>query len=505
MTVPDSQSPAEPKQTAALVTPHRRGGRFSGPWQIRDRWIADLTARGVHQRWILLAGLAGMFASNFTFTVLAVSLKRIADELGARETTMAWVVMAPILFSAVALPVLGKAGDLYGHRRIFLLGSLIATLLSFVTAAAWDAMSLIGLRVAASIVGAASGPSSMALIFSAYNPQQRTRAMGWWSMMGAGAPALGLIAGGPMVELMGWRVLFIVQGVFALGALTFAWFILVETKRQRVRFDVWGSLLLAGSAGCTMFSLGRVGELGLGSAWIWAGGVLGGLFLAAFVVVEQRAAEPLLPLGFFTRWNFSAPILAGALQSGAYMGAFVLAPFLLQNVFGMNVAAASLFMVLRTLTLTVTSPVGGALGSRLGNRPVAIVGTGTIACSMAVLGIGAAHTWIVVVGAGLVLQGIGQGLCNPSLTAAVAGAVPQESLGIATAANRLVHQVGTAFGIALLTGIYGSPYGSQAAFFAGGAMALLAVLAAAAMRREGPPRRMVGRSNRSPVELLETN
>ncbi len=189
-----------------------RNGRFGGPWQVRDRWIADLTARGVHQRWILFAGLAGMFAANCTFTVLAVSLKHIAEELGSRETTMAWVVTAPILFSGVALPVLGKAGDLYGHRRVFLLGSLAATVLSFVTVAAWDALSLIGLRVAASVVGAASVPSSMALIFSAYSPEQRTRAMGWWSMMGAGAPALGLIAGGPMVEFMGWRMLFIVQG-----------------------------------------------------------------------------------------------------------------------------------------------------------------------------------------------------------------------------------------------------------------------------------------------------
>ncbi len=425
-----------------------------------------------------------MFAANFTFTVLAVSLKRIAEELGSRETTMAWVVTAPILFSAVALPVLGKAGDLYGHRRVFLLGSLAATVLSFVTAAAWDGPSLIGLRVAASVVGAASGPSSMALIFGAYSPQERTRAMGWWSMMGAGAPSLGLILGGPMVEFMGWRMLFVVQGIFSMIALVFAWFVLVETERQRARFDVWGSLFLAASAGFLMFALGRVGELGLGSSWIWGSALLGVVSLCAFVSVERRTAEPLLPLNFFSRRNFTAPIVSGALQSGAYMGAFVLAPFLLQNVFGMNVASTSLFMILRTLTLTLVSPVGGALGSRVGHRWASMIGTGTVACSMAVLAMGTANTWIYVVGAGLVLQGMGQGLCSPSLNAAVVGAVPEESLGIATAANRLVNQIGTAFGIALLTGIYGSRSGYQAAFFAGGAMALLAVLAAAVMKRD---------------------
>jgi len=470
------------------VTPGRRNGRFSGPWQVRDRWIADLTARGVHQRWILFAGLAGMFANTFTFTVLAVSLKTIAAELAARETTMAWLVTGPILFSAVALPVLGKTGDLYGHRRVFLLGSLAATLLSFVTAAAWDAPSLIGLRVAASVIGAASGPSSMALIFSAYSPQERTRAMGWWSMMGAAAPSLGLIVGGPMVEFMGWRMLFIVQGVFSTVALVFAWSVLVETGRQRVRFDVWGSLFLAASAGCAMFVLGRVGELGLSSSWIWASAGLGVVFLFAFVTVERRTAEPLLPLGFFARRNFSAPILSAALQSGAYMGAFMLAPLLLQNEFERSVAWTSLFMVLRPLSLTLASPVGGVLGARVGHRWASVIGTGVIACSMAVLAAGTAYTWIHVVGVGLVLQGLGQGLCGPSLHAAVADAVPQESLGIATAANRLVNQVGTAFGIALLLGIYQPGQGAsgyQPAFIAGGTMALLAVLAAGVMTRDG--------------------
>jgi len=425
-----------------------------------------------------------MFAGGFTFTVLAVSLKSIAADLDSRETTMAWVVTAPILFSALALPVLGKAGDLYGHRRVFLLGSLFSTALSFVTAFAWDAMSLIGLRVAASVVGAASGPSSMALIFSAYNPEERTRAMGWWSMMGAGAPAMGLIAGGPMVEFMGWRMLFIVQGVFSMMALVFAWFVLIETQRQRVRLDVWGSLLLAAGAGFLMFAITRFAELGLGSSWIWVSVVLGFVFLYAFVSVQRSTAEPLLPLNFFSRRNFTAPILSGALQSGAYMGAFVLAPFLLQDVFRMTVASASLFMILRTLTLTFASPVGGVLGSRVGVRWASMIGTGTVAFSMAVLAMGTANAWIYVVGAGLVLQGMGQGLCGPSLNAAIASSVPEESLGIATAANRLVNQVGTAFGIAILTGIYDSPFGYQPAFFAGGGMAVLSVLAAAVMKRD---------------------
>ncbi len=461
-------------------------GPLGAPWRLRDRWIAHMTARGVHQRWILFAGLAGMFAGGFTFTVLAVSLKNIAAELGSTETTLAWVVTAPILFSAIALPLLGKFGDMYGHRRVFLLGSGVATLLSFVTAGAWDAYSLIGLRVAASVVGAASGPSSMALIFTAYSPKERTRAMGWWSMMGAGAPALGLIAGGPMVQYMGWRMLFIVQGVFSVLALALAWFVLVETARLKVRLDVLGSVLLTASAGCLMFALSQVGELGFSSPWIWGAIVLGVVFVYGFVRIEEKTEEPLLPLQFFSYRNFTAPILSGALENGAYMGAFVLAPFLLQNVFGLTLVTTSLFMLLRTLTLTLTSPLGGVLGTRVGDRRASMLGTGTITVSMAVLATGASIEWIVVVGAGLILQGLGQGLCGPSLNAAVAGAVPPEHLGVATAAKNLFNQVLTAFGIALLAGLYAGGSGYQAAFFAGGVMALLALCAATFMKKDRP-------------------
>ncbi len=427
-----------------------------------------------------------MFAGMFPFTVLAVSLKTIAADLGSTETTLAWVVTAPILFSAIALPVLGKFGDMYGHRRVFLLGTGTATLLSFVTAGAWDAYSLIGLRVIASVIGAASGPSSMALIFDAYSPEERTRAMGWWSMMGAGAPALGLIAGGPMVQYLGWRMLFIVQGGFSLLALVFAWFVLVETRRLKVRFDVLGSLLLVVSAGCLMFALGQIGELGPGSPWIWGAVLLGALLLYGFVRVEAKTEEPLLPLEFFSRRNFTAPILSNALQNGAYMGAFVLAPFLLQNVFALTLVSTSLFMLLRTLTLTLTSPLGGVLGTRAGDRRASMIGTATIVVSMAVLATGASNVWILVVGAGLVLQGLGQGLCAPSLNAAVAGAVPPEHLGVATAAKNLVNQVVTAFGIALLAGLYAGGAGFQPAFFAGGAMALLGLCAAAFMKKDDP-------------------
>ena len=138
---------------------------------------------GRYQRWVLLTALAGMFATTFPVTLLAVSISTIADDFGASETLVAWVIAGPLLASAVALPILGKLGDLYGHRLVFLTGFCVSTVVTAFTTLAWDPYSLIALRGLAVVVGAATIPSSMALINSVHAPTERAKAMGWWSLV----------------------------------------------------------------------------------------------------------------------------------------------------------------------------------------------------------------------------------------------------------------------------------------------------------------------------------
>ncbi|MEM9406722.1 MAG: MFS transporter, partial [Acidobacteriota bacterium] len=333
---------------------------------LRARVGARLDATGQRQRWTLIAALVGMFANGFPFTILAVSLGEVARELGTDETTIAWVITTPMLFSAVALPMLGKLGDLKGHRRVFLFGSTSAAIIAATTGLAWSVGSLIALRTLASVLGGATGPSSMALIFRVIPPVERTRAMGWWSMTGAGAPAVGLIAGGPLVDLVGWRSVFLLQALFAFCALLLAWLVLPETPPKRVRFDVPGALTLAIGVGGVLFGVSQLRGARLSDPKIWAPMMLGALGLLAFLAIERRAAEPLLPLEFFTRRNFTAPIVTMSFMGAAYMGAFVLAPLVLQQVFGLTVSAAAGLMLLRTLTLSLSSPLGGLLGARRG-------------------------------------------------------------------------------------------------------------------------------------------
>ena len=430
-----------------------------------------------------------MFAATFPITILTVSLASIAKDFGTRETTMAWVIAAPMLVSAVTLPLLGKMGDLRGHRRVFLFGTAAATAdRDRDVVSPGMPCSLISLRTVAAMLGGATQPTAMALIFCVTPREQRVRAMGWWSMTAAGAPALGLAVGGPLVDWFGWRVVFAMQAFFSFLAFALASAVLRETTPRRVRFDV-RRLAVAGDSASAgfMFALGQVRQHGLDSVWVIGGCIAGAIGLAAFVPIERRVAAPLIPLALFRTRAFTAPIIANGLTSASYMGAFVIAPFLMQSTFALSIAATSggaavahRFVRARLAVRRCARRAhrraqrrvdrlrdhdrvdGGARGSRRSPR---ISGASA---------------------SGLVLQGLAYGLCTPSISSAASNAAADEDLGIASAVSRLFGSVGSSFGVTLLTLLYGgvnTPRSFAIAFGAGGVLAVGALAASLAMKR----------------------
>ena len=451
--------------------------------------VVRLQEAGTYPTWVLLASLGGIFAASFPVTILTVSLGSIADEFGARETTVAWVISAPLLLSAVALPILGKLGDLYGHRKVFLLGFGAASLSSAATGIAWDVGSLIVLRSVSAVVGAATMPTAMALILSVHQGDDRVRAMGWWSMTGAAAPAFGLVAGGPLVQLLGWRTLFLVQSGLAMLALALAFVILQETRKRETRLDVLGSLVLAVGVAGLMLALGRFRELHWSDPWIWGSFLVGLVGVRLFVAVERRAEQPLLPLEFFSKPNFSAGIISNTFNAGAYMGAFAVAPLLFIGVFDYSIMATSGIMLMRTISLTIASPLGGRMGARVGERRTALFGCAVMTVGLLVVSLGAFLVSIPFMGVGLILQGLGHGFAQPPLTSAAVGAVPDADLGIASATNRLTSQLGVAFGITTLMVVYAGqnePEAFARAFLAAAGLSVLSLVAALWMQKKLP-------------------
>jgi EmrB/QacA subfamily drug resistance transporter len=415
-----------------------------------------------YPRWVLIACLSGMFATTFTITILGVSLAVIADDLGSNVETVAWVLTGPMLVQALALPVLGKLGDVYGHRRIYLAGFALAGVAALATAFAWDAPSLIGIRTVGQLVGTATMPSSTALLFSVYRPRDRVRAMGWVSLVAAGAPVLGLAIGGPMVDTLGWRPLFVIQAVLSVGALALSALVLRETARkQQQSLDLPGAATLAVAASAFTFGINRLPIWGISHPGVLGPLALVPIALFLFARVERRARHPLVPLEFFRRRNFVAPMISGFFMQFAYMGGFIITPLLLFQVFFYSATATSLLTMLRPLTFSLTSPIGGAIATRVGERRMAIVGTGLIAIAMLSFAHGASELSIPFVAGGLAIAGLGLGICQPSLSAIVGNAVDEHNFGIASSAIQMTSSVGAVAGVSVMTALAARSHSGQ--------------------------------------------
>lgn len=406
-------------------------------------------------RWrILTTVLFGLFAVNVTVTILAVSIHRIAGELHTTEATMTWVITGPMLAFGIIGPLVGKLGDRLGHRRIYLWGLFGAAVMAGASALAWNAGSLISFRTLGAIEGAATGPASFAIISRIFPRHERVKALGYWAMVAAGSPVIGVVAGGPLVEAFGWRALFVGQIPLVAVALTFAYRLLPETPRKvEGTFDLAGAALLALGITPLLYALSESSRVGWFAPNVVASLLVGPVALLAFVRVERRAAFPLFPLRYLSRPGFTFAIGTQAMLNGAYMGSFILTPLLLQNVLGYSETKTGLVSISRPLAFSLAGPAAGLVVARLGARRSASMGAGAVATAlvwMATLGPGSSAP--VIMG-GLALAGVGMGIATPPLAASVAVSVDESDLGIAGAAQQMMIQVGVVFGIQLMQSV----------------------------------------------------
>ena len=452
-----------------------------------ERVAAGLEARGAYPRWALLVALAGMFATTFPVTVLTLAIPTIADDFHVDEAQLAWLITLPVLCSALALPVLGKLGDLYGHRRIFIVGFAVAATTTALTATATGPATLIAWRTLTQVAGASTMPSSMALINSVHHGGARARAMGWWSTVAAGSPVIGLTIGAAVIDAVGWQVLFLIQAALMVVPVVASWLVLRETPRRSARFDIAGAVLLAVGIGPLLLAVNQAPEWGLTSASTLGCLAVAGGGLVAFGWVERRVAVPLVPLSFFRSRATTSSLLGSFLSSASYMGAFFLASLLMVKQFGYSLTGAVPILSIRPALFALSSPLGGRLTERAGSRTAALAGHLTLAGGLTGLAIGsAASSLLVVVTVGFLLQGIGYGLLRPAISTALADGVDDGDLGVAGAAERLSGQLGVAFGITLLATLYASDVDRFPLAFALGALfALAGALASLGLRAGG--------------------
>jgi MFS family permease len=442
-----------------------------------------------HARWLLVNCLVGLFATTFPSTILTIAIRPIAEELHSSPGTISWVTTAPLLAGAAALPILGRLGDLRGHRNLYLFGFAATILFSALTAVSWDAFSLITFRTLSQVGATATIPSTYAMIFRTYPAEQRVRASSLASATLASAAVSGVIIGGPLVDLVGWRAIFVVQAVIALVGLLPALVVLPrDGVRRKESIDYAGAVALAAAAFFVTFGINRLGVWGLRPVVV-ASLVLAPLAVWALCRIELRAVSPILPLEIMRLRNVQVVSAASFVLGAGWMGNFVMTPLLLQSVMGYSPGVTSLISVPRAAAITASAPVAGRLGGRYGERRLVIWSGVGLVVFLALFAIGAASTtlWLIIIC--LAATGWAFGHTQPGLLSSIGNSVEPEHFGLAASLQQMANQIGSVIGLGLFTAIAAdatTPGPFVVVYLIAGGLSALGVGLGFLMTRSGP-------------------
>jgi EmrB/QacA subfamily drug resistance transporter len=406
--------------------------------------------------WTLIAVSVATFMLLLDITVVNVALPSIREDLGASFTDLQWVVDAYALTLAALVLTAGSLADRLGRRRLFAVGLAIFSVASLLCALAPDPTFLNVARALQGVGGAVMFAVSLALIAQEFTAgRERGMAMGLYGGTIGMAVAIGPLVGGALTDSLGWESVFYLNVPIGVIAIAITYRKVRESRDPNAtRIDWAGVATFSGALFLLVLALVRGNDEGWGSSPIVALFAGSAALLVAFLVVERRVAEPMLPLRLFRRPAFTGVQLAAFAVSGSLFALFLYLTLYLQNYLGLSPLDAGVRYLPITLASFIAAPIAGALLSRLPARlmmsgGLAIGGVGLLLMS----GIGAGDDWTTLLG-GFLVAGVGVGLLNPVIADVAVSVVPKEQSGMAAGINDTFRQVGVAVGIAVWGAIF---------------------------------------------------
>jgi EmrB/QacA subfamily drug resistance transporter len=396
--------------------------------------------------------LLGMLLAMLDTTVVGTAMPTIVGQLGGFDQ-LAWVVTAYTLTTAASTPIWGKLGDLYGRKGVHLSAIALFTVASVACGFAQDMTQLIAFRAVQGLGGGGLAVGALSLIGVLVPPRERGRYQGLTASVMAAGQIGGPLFGGLVTSFLGWRWNFYLN--LPLGLVVFAATAIVllvpPTPRRRVHLDVAGALLLTTAVtGLLLLTTGTGPLVVLLPITVAAFG--------AFVAVERRSRQPVLPLTLFAQHNIRLTTVVIFVVGVVSFGTITFVPLFQQTVQGASASSSGTLLLPMTLAVVVASQVAGRVSSRTGRyRIFPIVGTAAMAAGCAVLATGHAGTPVWLTSGALVLIGAGLGLSTQLMTLIAQNTVPADEIGVATANTTMFRTIGgavgtSAFGALLATG-----------------------------------------------------
>jgi len=428
-----------------------------------------------------------ILASSLAFvdgSVTNVGLPAIGASLQAGGADLQWVINAFLLPLSALLLLGGAAGDRYGRKRLLIAGTTLFALASLVCVLTPSLPFLLLGRGLQGVGAAILMPNSLAILGDSFSGEARGRAIGIWASVGAAMAAIGPVLGGWLIDLVGWRAIFLINLPLAAGAVGLAWLYVHDSReRGRPALDVPGGLLATAALGALTWGL----TLGTGrhgwTALALSGVIAGVLLMLAFVGVEKRRGErAMMPLVMFGSASFIGLTLLTLLLYGALGALMVLVPYMLIEASGYSGTQAGTALVPLAIVLALGSPRMGRLAGRIGARLPLTIGPLMVAAGfLLLLRIGAPARYGTEVLPAILAISLGMVGAVAPLTNAVLGAVDARHTGSASGFNSAIARAGGLIATALLGGVLGvKGEALMAGFHAAAFASALACLAAAA-------------------------
>jgi EmrB/QacA subfamily drug resistance transporter len=409
------------------------------------------------RKWLALALLSVVqFMVVLDIAVVNVALPSIKDDLGFSEQNLQWVISAYALVFGGFLLLGGRAADLLGRRRVFLVGIAVFTIASLLAGLAWSEVSLIAARSLQGLGAAIISPAALSILSTTFTEgRERNIALGVWGAVGGFGAAAGVLLGGVLTDALSWEWIFFVN--VPIGAIGFvlAPILLSESRDARVRsFDVPGAVLVTAGLSSLVYAITQAGEDGWLAGKTVAFFAVAVVLLVAFVVWEQRHPEPLMRFGLLRTRTVTGANVAGFVLGTAIFSMFLMLTLYMQQVLGYSAMKTGVAYLAVAGTAIIWSAVAAQLVTRLGVKPV--LAAGMIALTAGLIyftQVSVDGTYLGDLLPGFLLVGFGIGFAFvPISIAALAGVQPAEA-GLASGLINTSQQIGGALGIAALSTI----------------------------------------------------
>jgi|GEM_PF-1901137 len=415
-----------------------------------------MTAKGMEYMLIVSSAAVSLFLMSFDINMVNIALPTITKHYALDVGTSTWLIIVPgIILCSLLLPF-GKMGDVFGHRRIFLIGMAMFSLFNLFIGLAYHLENfwlLVILRAFAAI-GAAMMVSVNFAIVSINLPEDiRGKGLGYFSIFGALGLMLGPFLSGVIIDYLQWNGIFYLNAIIGVCGLCMALAFIPDSETKGYPADLLQTATVFVTILTSTLAINRALIGGL-TPMVYASAVIAILALSATLWRQKTAAYPLLAREIIQDKMVMLPLLSMMFLYMCYNGAMILLPFYLEDVEGVGGALMGSLFVIPSLFIIALGPIAGSISDRHGSMVLTLVGTGTMALAMTIFMVMGRVDGVFIASMGLVIMGVSHGLFNAPNNRRIFCRVPMDMVGTASGTHQMIRQIGNVLGSATMPAVF---------------------------------------------------